>query len=313
MLRACLISLALNSALAHVADPAETAAPPPAVYVKPAAPGELIDIGGRRLHIECKGDAKAPPVIFEAGLSQFTAHSTYGKAQDLIAPFAYVCTYDRAGFGWSDEAPSPRTQQDMVEDLHRLLAAKKIEAPVVLVGHSMGGLIARLYAKTYPQQVAGMVLVDASPEGYIYAPGNAEARQALVVKIAEGLKVAKEGVPVVQMPEGTPPELMLAFTPPIFRAMQQENEAIDRIPEAMRQPQGYGMLGDLPLVVLRRGKEAAPPSEEDLSWRSFQASLAKLSTRGQLIVAENAGHVIPYDSPEVVADAVKKVLGEVRR
>src|SRR5688572_9796579 len=106
MLRTALVSLALMSG----GTPGLAQAPaPPVSYVKPAPLGELIDIGGRRLHVECKGQGEGPVVVFEAGLSQFTAHSTYGKAQDLIAPFARVCIYDRAGLGWSDPAPNLRS------------------------------------------------------------------------------------------------------------------------------------------------------------------------------------------------------------
>jgi len=316
MLRACLVSLALISASASLFAQTPAAAPPkaaaPYVYIKPAPTGELVGIGGRRLHIDCKGDAEGPAVIFEAGLSQFTAHSGYGKAQDLIAPFARVCTYDRAGFGWSDPAAGTRTQQDMVEDLHKLLAAKRLKGPFVLVGHSMGGLYARLYAKRYPADVAAIVLVDATPEAYLYAPGAAEVRKGLVAKIAEGLnaKGVKEGVPMVPMERGTPDEVAMAFTPQIFRTMKQEYEAIDLVPEALREPNGYGTLGDKPLGVIRRDI-ADPPVAADEGWAELQQGLAALSTRGFLVVAEKSGHAIPYENPQVVADTVRRVLSEV--
>jgi pimeloyl-ACP methyl ester carboxylesterase len=179
------MSLVLMSVAAPVAAqaPATVAAPLVAPYVKPAPPGELVDIGGRRLHIECKGNAKRPVVILEAGLSQFTAHSGLGKAQDLIAAFARVCIYDRAGLGWSDPVPGARTQQDMVEDLHKLLRAKKLNGPFVLAGHSMGGLLVRLYARRYPKDVAALVLMDATSESYNFAPGAAEARKGVIAQI----------------------------------------------------------------------------------------------------------------------------------
>ena len=314
MLRACTLSLALISAItmAYAQTPASAPTPPaPAVYVKPAPPGELVDIGGRRLHVECKGDTAGPTVIFEAGLSQFTAHSTYGKAQDLIAPFARVCIYDRAGLGWSDPVPGVRTQQDMVEDLHRLLAARKLPGPLVLVGHSMGGLLARLYAKLHPADVAAIVLVDASSESYIYGEGSADARKGIVAKIDEGLTNARENQPVVPMPAGTPADVMMAFTPSILRTLKQEYLAIELVPKELRQAQGYGSLGDKPLAVIRRGKTATPPSDTDTSWREMQEALTKLSTRSFLVVAENAGHVIPYDEPTAVAEVVRRTLTEL--
>ncbi len=324
MLRACLFSLALSFTISPVC--AQTAAPPvpatpapatpaapvaAAPFVKPPSPGELVDIGGRRLHISCKGDANGPTVLFEAGLSQYTATSTYGKAQDLIAPFARTCVYDRAGLGWSDAAANPQTQGDMVEDLHKLVAAKQLTGPLVLVGHSMGGLLARRYVKQYPGDVAGMVLVDATPTTYLYGSGAAEARQEIIGKIDTGLKASKRGVPVVPMPADTDANIVIAFLPEVLETVMNEYQAIDRVPDALRSAKGYGTLGDMPLVVIRRGDTATPPSEEDLQWREMQASLALLSTRSELVVAEGAGHVIPYEAPQVVADAVKRVLGQL--
>src|SRR6185437_1563156 len=204
------------------------AAPVAAPFVMPPPPGTLVDIGGRRLHLLCKGTGKSPTVIFEAGLSQFTANSTYGKAQDAIAPFARVCTYDRAGLGWSDPGPLPRTHPAMVEDLHRLLAAAKIGPPYVLVGHSMGGPLARLYVHTYPGSVVGMVLLDSSSEDTFDA--ETALRASVVAQIDAALKTATPGVPVVSLPPGTPPELVMTALPQILATVKEEELAIDRAP-----------------------------------------------------------------------------------
>lgn len=313
MFRACLMPLALIPATAPaIARSPSQAATASAAYVPPQPPGDLVDIGGRRLHIQCKGDATGPTVIFEAGLSQYTAHSTYGKAQDAIAPFAHVCTYDRAGLGWSDPAPGARTHRDMVEDLHKLVEIEGLEHPLVLVGHSMGGLLARLYAKRYPSEVAGLVLVDASPESVIFAPGASDARKAIVAQIDKGLENGKEGVPIVPMPAGTAAETMMAFTPKILRAVKQEYLAIDLVPQSLRRPNGYGTFGDKPLAVIRRGATANPPSADDDDWRKAQEAMAKLSTNSFLVVAEKSGHVIPYEQPAIVADTVRRLLGEIK-
>lgn len=314
MLRACLLSLALipaNLGLANLVFADESAPSPPA-FVPPPAPGELVDIGGRRLHLDCKGDAAAPTVLFEAGLSQYTAHSGFSKAQDAIAPFARACTYDRAGLGWSDPVPGARTQQDMVADLHALIAAKKLRTPLVIVGHSVGGLLARLYAREYPDEVAGLVLVDASPEPYLFTPGAAQFRTGLAAEIDAGLKKAQGDGPVVPLPADVEPDIVVAFLPRVLATVKQEYEALDRVPAAMRQAHGYGTLGDLPLAVIRRGKTETPPNAEDLQWREWQEELATLSTHGFLVVAENTGHVIPYENPAVVAGAVRRILDEIR-
>ncbi len=289
-----------------------------AAYVRPAPPGQLVEVGGRRLHVDCKGSETGPTVMIEAGLSQFTAHSTYGKAQDLIAVFAHVCTYDRAGLGWSDGVAGARTHDDMVDDLHRLIGSIQLrnqrDRRLVLVGHSMGGLLVRLYAERHPADVAGIILVDATPEATLFGEGAIAERKAMVTKINAGLAAAKPGVPLVPMGAETPAEVMLAFTPEVIATVRKEYEAIDRIPDAKRGATGYGLLGSLPLTVIRRGRTATPTSAEDESWRTMQEALTTLSTRSELIVAQNAGHVIPYDRPDVVADAVRRmVLGLPKR
>lgn len=314
MLRACLISFVLipaNLGPANIAFAGETAAP--TAFVPPPPPGQLVDIGGRRLHLDCKGDASGPTVIFEAGLSQYTARSAFAKVQDAIAPFAHACTYDRAGLGWSDPVAGARTQQDMVVDLHALVAAKKLRTPLVIVGHSVGGLLARLYAHEYPDEVAGLVLVDASPEPYLFTPGAAKFRANLTAEIEAGLKKAQGDGPVVPLPAEVEPDIVVAFLPRVLATVKQEYEALDRVPAAMQQARGYGTLGDLPLAVIRRGKTETPPNAEDIQWRQWQEDLATLSSRGSLVVAENTGHVIPYENPAVVADAVRWILDEIRR
>lgn len=313
MVRHCLLIIALTaSATIGEAESMPQIQPAASVaYSKPPAPGQHVDIGGRRLHVQCKGPEKGPVVLFEAGLSQYTANSTYGKAQDLIAADAKVCIYDRAGLGWSDPAPGPRTHSDMADDLRRLTRALKLRRPFVLVGHSIGGLITRLYASKYPGDVAGLILVEASPEQYLYASGSAEARKAIVKQIDQGLAKASGELPVVPMPAGTPGEVQLAFTPSILRTVKQEYLAIDLAPEGMRVAGGYGGLGKKPLIIIRRGKTATPPSDADRNWQVQQESLLALSSDSKLIVAEQAGHVVPFDQPEIVAAAVREILMKV--
>jgi pimeloyl-ACP methyl ester carboxylesterase len=300
-----------QQAPANPSAPAATA-PAMAVYERPPAPGTLVDIGGRRLHVRCTGPQRGPTVVFEAGLSQFTANGTYSKAQDLIAEFAHVCVYDRAGLGWSDAAPSPRTHDEMADDLHRLAAAQRWPMPLVLVGHSIGGLLARRYVARYPAEVAGVVLADATTEDVLFTSAAADERKALVARIDAGLRAAKPGQPVVAMPAGTAPEVMLAFTPEVLAAVKQEYEAIDATPAALRGANGYGTLGAVPLIVIRRGRTATPPSAEDERWRQRQEGLTALSSRASLVVATNAGHAIPYDDPALVAAQVRAMLETIR-
>ena len=288
--------------------PSAPSQPPtvPAAFVKPEAPGRLIDVGGRRLHILCKGAAAGPTVIFEAGLSQYTANTTYGTAQDAIAPFARVCTYDRAGLGWSDPAPQGWTQAGMAADLHALLAAAGEPRPYVIVAHSMGGLVARTYIRTFRNDVAGLILLDATSDEDFEE--LAAGRAVIMPQLDAAIGSSRPGIPVVGMPAGTSPEVVMAFTPEILRGVKTEFEALDRLPAEMKRPGGFGDLGDLPLIVVRRGKTEQPPSEADLRHQRVQENLAKLSKKSTLIVAQNSGHTIPLDEPGAVTDAVRRML-----
>lgn len=300
------ILMALGAMPALAQTPAIQSSTVPASFVRPQAPGRLIDISGRKLHVVCKGKAKGPIVVFEAGLSQYTANSTYGIAQDAVAEFARVCTYDRAGLGWSDPAPKNWTYDGMATDLHSLLAALKENGPVLIVAHSLGGLIARNYIRKYPKEVAGLVLLDStSDEDFAEL---AAAAATTIPQLNAAIASSKPGVPVIGMPVGTSPEVVMAFTPEILSGVKVEFEALDRLPEEMKQVGGFGGLGDLPLMVIRRGKTSQPPSEADLNHQRIQENLAKLSTRSSLIVAKNSGHTISLDEPAIVAEAIRSML-----
>src|SRR6185503_2974176 len=127
-------------------------------------PGKLVDVGGWRLHLYCTGEARPaqPTVILESGKGDFSVE--WSLVQPGVARFARVCSYDRAGDGWSDLGPYPRTLHQVVYELHTLLERAGIQPPLVLVGHSYGGWLVRLYASTYPGEVAGMVLVEAGAD-----------------------------------------------------------------------------------------------------------------------------------------------------
>ena len=149
-------------------------------------PGRLVDVGGYRLHIHCLGPegASGPTVVMDAGIGECSLG--WGLVQPEIARFARVCTFDRAGLGWSDPAPTPRTSRQIVSDLHALLTNAGIKPPYVLVGHSFGGLNARLYTSQFPEEVAGMVLVDSAHEDLPFRP-------PLLIRV--GLLTAPLGIP----------------------------------------------------------------------------------------------------------------------
>src|SRR5438046_8619581 len=143
--------LMFSTASARAQDPSAPPLP---------APGRLVDIGGWRLHLNCTGDARpaGPTVILEAGIGDFSVE--WSLVQPMVARFARVCSYDRAGDGWSELGPHPRTLHQIVYELHTLLDKAGERPPYVLVGHSYGGWLVRLYRSTYPSEVVGMVLVE---------------------------------------------------------------------------------------------------------------------------------------------------------
>ena len=125
------------------------------------APGQLVDVGGYKLHINCTGQG-SPTVILEAGMGNYSLF--WANVQPEVAKYTRVCSYDRAGYGWSEPSPRPRTTIVEVEELHTLLVNANVEGPYVLVGHSLGGMNVRVYAHNYPDEVVGMVLVDSTHE-----------------------------------------------------------------------------------------------------------------------------------------------------
>jgi len=132
------------------------------------APGQLVDVGGYKLHINCMGQG-SPTVILESGLAN--PSSIWGWVQPEVAHATRVCAYDRAGVGWSDPGPEPRDGLQIARDLHTLLGKANVPGPYVLVGHSTGGLYVRVYAAQYPQDVVGMVLVDVEhPDQWTQSP-----------------------------------------------------------------------------------------------------------------------------------------------
>src|SRR5258708_6285550 len=187
-------------------------------------PGRLVDVGGWRLHLNCTGEASAsqPTVILESGIGDFSVE--WSLVQPGVSKFARVCSYDRAGDGWSELGPHPRTMHQIVYELHRLLDKAGVKPPLVLVGHSYGGWLVRLYAATYRQDVAGMVLVEAGadnplrklPDGtLVHAADLPAGRPIPAVKVSNPLRVSD--IPpsaLTQMLAGLPEAAALANEPP---------------------------------------------------------------------------------------------------
>jgi pimeloyl-ACP methyl ester carboxylesterase len=278
-------------------------------------PGQLIDVGGERLHIQCVGTG-TPTVVLDAGLGGSSLD--WNLVQPSLGRTTRVCAYDRAGMGWSERSPHPRSPHQIADELHTLLTNAGIAGPYVLVGHSLAGKNVRLFALRYPNQVAGMVLVDARSE-YVDAnisPAEIQTFQRANAALAFLYRVTRSvglirlfgaslwGGPA--MPRETRTEGMLLQT-----SQQgidaQTAEGLERATDDA-QLQAGPSLGDRPLIVLAAGQKVA----HDPIWAEAQRRQAALSTNGRLIVAEGSGHTIHWEQPALVIDAVRQVIEQAR-
>ena len=268
------------------------------------------------MHIDCTGQ-ESPVVILDSGLGD--SYLSYRKVQPQIARFARVCSYDRAGIGYSDSSSQPRTSKVMAEELRALLRAAGIAPPYVLVGHSMGGYTVRLYASRYPSEVIGMVLIDA-------AHPDQENRFPLELKNMEGTWLREAQFLAYTMPFGIPRLMGLCDDEPPQRAAEcnwhtaREGVAeLKAFSESAAQTAATGSLGDMLLAVLSHDPDK--PSAElppDLArptndaWEKMQEELSHLSTRGTQTIAKNSAHYIQIDRPDIVIEAIRKVVERVR-
>lgn len=279
--------------------------------------GKLIDVGGRKMHISCTGDG-GPTVILDSGLGD--SYLSWHKVQPEIAKFARVCSYDRAGLGYSESSSRPRTSRIIAEELHELLQAVGVAPPYVIVGHSMGGYNVRLFTSMYPKEIAGMVLVDASHP-------DQESRFPAELKNMEGSWQRETQFITYTMPFGVPRLLALCDQDPIYRAAdcnahtaRERLAEIRAFPESAVQAASTGPFGDLPLAVLshdpdKLSNDLPPDLAQSVNqvWEKMQEDLAHLSTRGTHTVAKNSGHYIQIDRPDVVIDAIRNIVEQTRQ
>jgi pimeloyl-ACP methyl ester carboxylesterase len=310
-----LLSIVLASAGATyqtIADPnANTTYPPP---------GQLIDVGGYRLHLNCLGEG-SPTVILEDGGGGFgSLDFTY--IQPELAKVTRVCSYDRAGLGWSDPSPNPRSSEEIVKELHTLLHRAGIEEPYVLGGLSLGGYFTRLYATRYPDEVSGMVLIDTAHEDQWSDPelhsGLAQfATLANVCRWGARLGLLRLGgetglftYPVLAY---TPGEIGRLAQPTTYQTKYCDTVYAETNPTRMEQNAAQvraarRSLGNLPLVVITAG--AGYDNEAAKSfWFAKQHDLLTLSSNSQQILIPEATHIsLAGTYAPVVVDAFREVV-----
>ena len=273
-------------------------------------PGLLVPVGEHRLHLTCKGSG-APAVILDAGLGGNSLE--WSRVQPVLAQRFMTCAYDRAGYGWSEGGPLPRTSERIVFELNVLLRNAAIPSPYVLVGHSFGGLNVRLYASYYPDQVAGLVLVDAAHENQF----DEMAMSGDLGSLPVGSNFFLTSIP------GVPRNL-----PSSVQSLAQEMNAQYKTHRAFRgelsgfrvsaaQVKRATISDAIPMAVLTRGLRVWPQTEVgdrmELAWRNLQVDLARNGRDTRHIIAENSGHYVHLDEPALVVEAVTWVAREVDR
>ncbi|MFK7801490.1 MAG: alpha/beta fold hydrolase [Anaerolineae bacterium] len=285
--------------------------------------GELVQVGDHKLHIHCIGQG-SPTIIVDNGGGNWSI--TWLELQERLAEKTRVCVYDRAGLGSSEPGPMPRTSDVMVNELHQLLQNANVPQPYVLVGHSLGGYNARIYQDRYPNEVAGIALVEAGhEEQWSRLPqeiSDLVDEQIMIGKIGRALSYVGL-LRLIAPPElkQLPPDLRAAHTaamvtPKTLNAIIAEVESAEISANQLGQT---GSLGDLPLVVVsaRYSNNAfaemavtvdIPFEEADLAWFGLQEELVTLSSNSQHFVSEVGTHDINFDDPDLVVEAINQLL-----
>jgi pimeloyl-ACP methyl ester carboxylesterase len=289
-----------------------------------APPGRLIDIGGHRLHAILMGEGE-PTVVFESGAGN--EGSVWTLVQREVAKHTRAVAYDRAGMGWSDSGPTPRTTETYATELRTLLDRSGIGAPYVLVAHSLGGLFANQFASMYPDDVAGMVFVDAGYKATYEtlaarSPNMAKRiqRQLRLVPIASALCRLGIARPISRriFASTLPADIVAAqrshLGPKLLRAMAEEGRTTfgPALQRTLSQPPR-----DIPVIVLAHGRatmriRGQDPDEVEEGWQQLQRDLGGLFANGRYEKVERAGHHIHLDDHETVARAALEIVNAAR-
>lgn len=286
-----------------IAEAADAKAYPP--------PGQLVDVGGYRLHINCTGTG-SPTVVIDAGLGDWS--TGWGFVQPEVAKTTRVCTYDRAGWAWSEPGPLPRDAAQFAKELHTLLKNAGIPGPYVMVGHSLGGLTVRVFVHDYSSEVVGVVLIDSmTPQQFAQSPTDAQPQLDtqsrpfnLLVALGRLGIMRLLAKPLGILPDAPPNAeayYALGVRPQNMQALIDDSLGM---PAAGVQASAVKSFGDLPLIVLTARLNDKP------GWQVWQTELRQLSSNSQQLFAENSGHNIEFDEPEAAVKAILHMVEQVR-
>ncbi len=275
-------------------------------------PGKLIDVGGYRLHLYCTGEG-GPTVVLDYGLSG--SYLDWYFVQPEVARFTRVCSWDRSGYGWSERSPRTQVPSEISAELHTLLQRAGEKPPFILVGHSLGAFDVRMYAHRYPEQVAGIILVDGSHPGE-EIPFRWQSRWELrLLQLTAPFGLPRWRGWCAQGPKETRPmKRAFACRSRVFRAHYEQWSVFPASAEEVRK---LGPLGDLPLVVISRDpnrwSDQSRANSREQRWQELQKKLAGLSSNSTFLVAAGSSHAVGRDRPDVVVEAIRRIVEAARK
>ena len=291
--------------------------------------GKLVDIGGYKLHLYETGLASGPTIVLDMGMGGNLLY--WSLVQPKISKFAHVVSYDRAGLGWSEPSPKERTSENIVEELHALLHNANVPGPYILVGHSFAGINARVFANKYPDEVAGVILVDSSHENQLEKLPKKKDPLSTLLRYKPGHFLLVEFANIgftriynhITYDHKLPDNIgnMLLVTNSTTQFIRSVIDEWSMFAENLDYVQKTGQnLGSKPLIVVTaeikphdeasasRGLDSISCEGAYITWQELQKDLLTKSTKSKQIMATNSGHNIPVDEPLIIVEAVREMI-----
>ncbi|WP_175428391.1 alpha/beta fold hydrolase [Bacillus solimangrovi] len=293
--------------------------------------GEMIDVGNRELHVNIKGEkTNLPPVVIETGFGSWSYD--WSNIQKELSKHTEVITYDRAGYGWSDPHPNGYRIDTTIDDLSKVVDYSNVDTPVILVGHSLGGIYSRLFADKYPEKVSGLILVDARNEFLTekettFNDFYYEGQDLTVIRILSQFGFARlfgEGMISDIIPDYLSLEkyVNVQYDTPFLRTLNQESKQERTLDKLVADTQH---LDDKPLTIItpsdidkeiqsyaiELGYSEQEASDIDQNWKDSQKKLTNISNNSELILVPNSGHNMMFDQPNVIIEAILKMADDL--
>lgn len=295
VLAGLLVLLLAGAVYESLSEARDTKAYPP--------PGQMVDVGGYRLHINCTGNG-SPTIVIDSGLGEWS--TMWSLVQPEVAKTTRVCTYDRAGMGWSEPGPLPRDASQFAKELEALLHNANIPGPYVLAAHSLGGLPVLAYYHDYPSEVAGIVLIESMFPGQTtyFSPPFAFSLLPVLARFGIVRLLARPLGLVTVIPGNEGAQYALSVGPKFVQAYLDEARGI---PNSLEQAGALTTLGDLPLIVVSGALNQNP------GWQDGQVELSQLSSNSQHLIAEHSDHNVELNQPDAAVAAIVKMIEQLRK